>query len=71
MKQVLRAPPSSLSSSALLAAELVQTKYEDAYRGQVGGLYPFLTCALDTQNCQRVFDSVRDNVLLKRLRETF
>jgi len=43
-------------------------KYESVFDGHVGKLYVFDTNALDTENCKRVFDSVRDNVISSSLR---
>jgi len=44
-------------------------KYESVYDGRSSGkLYVFDTNALDTDNCRKVFDSVRDNVISSSLR---
>jgi len=39
----------------------IQKKYEKKFKGSQ--LYHFVTCAIDTENCKRVFDSVRDTVI--------
>jgi len=49
--------------------EYVQKKYEEAFNGSV--MYPYVTCALDTENCKRVFSAVKDNVLVKAVDENF
>lgn len=49
--------------------EYVQQKYEEAFNGSV--MYPYVTNALDTSNCQRVFTAIKDNVLFKNLEENF
>lgn len=46
----------------------IQDKYEKRYRGQTA-LYPYTTCAIDTENCERVFSAVRDTVLTGALEE--
>ena len=33
------------------------------YFGGSGGLYPFITCAIDKENCKRVFNAVRDEAI--------
>lgn len=43
----------------------VQQKYEEAFNGNI--MYPYVTNALDTENCNRVFSAIKDNVLFKRL----
>jgi len=49
--------------------EYVQQKYEEAFNGNV--MYPYVTNALDTSNCQRVFTAIKDNVLFKNLDQNF
>jgi len=49
--------------------EYVQKKYEEAFNGSV--MYPYVTCALDTENCKRVFAAIKDNVLVSNLDQNF
>jgi len=37
-------------------------KYEEQFGGNAR-LYVFVTCALDTENCRKVFDAVRDSIV--------
>ena len=53
----------------ILPARYVQQKYEEAFNGNV--MYPYVTNALDTSNCQRVFTAIKDNVLFKNLDQNF
>jgi len=46
----------------------IKDKYEKKYRGGTA-LYPYTTCAIDTQNCEKVFSAVRDTVLTGALEE--
>jgi len=39
----------------------IQAQYVEAFNGS--RLYPFVTCAIDTENCDRVFAAVRDTVI--------
>jgi len=39
----------------------IQSQYVEAFNGS--RLYPFVTCAIDTENCDRVFAAVRDTVI--------
>jgi len=41
--------------------EFIRKKYEEAFQG-VGQLFVYITCALDTRNCKRVFTAVKDTV---------
>jgi hypothetical protein len=51
------------------ALQYMSKKYEAVYDGHgPGKLYVFDTNALDTDNCRKVFDSVRDNVISSSLR---
>jgi len=51
------------------ALKYMSRKYEIIYDGHgPGKLYVFDTNALDTDNCKKVFDSVRDNVISSSLR---
>jgi len=56
-------------SSYEAGIEYVQKKYEEAFNGAV--MYPYVTCALDTENCKKVFNAIRDNVLLSNLDQNF
>eukprot|EP01128_Nolandella_sp_AFSM9_P005114 TRINITY_DN2427_c0_g1_i2.p1 TRINITY_DN2427_c0_g1~~TRINITY_DN2427_c0_g1_i2.p1 ORF type:complete len:386 (-),score=100.71 TRINITY_DN2427_c0_g1_i2:248-1294(-) len=49
--------------------EYVRQKYEEAFNGSI--MYPFTTNALDTENCSRVFESIKDNVLFQNLAQNF
>jgi len=44
------------------AISYLTKKYEDQYGGNAR-LYVFVTCALDTENCRKVFDAVRDSIV--------
>jgi len=50
------------------SVEFVKDKYEKKYRGETT-LYPYTTCAIDTQNCDKVFSAVRDTVLTGALED--
>lgn len=50
------------------SVKFIQDKYEKKYRGGTA-LYPYTTCAIDTQNCEKVFSAVRDTVLTGALEE--
>jgi len=39
----------------------IQNRYKRNFNGL--RLYPYVTCAIDTSNCKRVFDAVRDTVI--------
>jgi len=43
------------------SCEYIKAQYVDAFHGQ--RLYPFVTCAVDTDTCKRVFAAVRDTVI--------
>lgn len=43
----------------------IQDKYEEAFRGT--RLYPYATCAIDTENCARVFHTVQDTIVTSSL----
>jgi len=45
----------------------LQKRYEANFKG--GRLYPYVTCAIDTNNCKRVFTAVRDTVITAALNE--
>jgi len=49
--------------------EYVQKKYEEAFNGSV--MYPYITCALDTENCKRVFAAIKDNVIVQGVADNF
>uniref|UniRef100_A0A6B2L904 Uncharacterized protein n=1 Tax=Arcella intermedia TaxID=1963864 RepID=A0A6B2L904_9EUKA len=44
---------------------LVKSKYVENFHGN--RLYPYVTCAIDTGNCKRVFSAVRDTVITNAL----
>jgi len=50
------------------SVKYIQDKYEKKYRGS-SALYPYTTCAIDTQNCDKVFSAVRDTVLTGALED--
>jgi len=50
------------------AQKYMSSKYEEIYDNGPGKLYVFPTNALDTDNCKKVFDSVRDQVISSSLR---
>lgn len=43
----------------------IRMQYSDAFAGN--RLYPFVTCAIDKTNCEKVFASVRDTVITSAL----
>jgi len=43
------------------SCEYIKAQYIDAFHGN--RLYPFITCAIDKDNCQKVFAAVRDTVI--------
>jgi len=49
------------------AWKFMQRKYEDNFKGS--RLYPYVTCAIDTTNCKRVFTAVRDTVITAALND--
>jgi len=49
-----------------MAVNYISSKYEEVYEAK-GRLYVYVTCALDTQNCKKVFEAVRDNVIATSL----
>jgi len=38
-----------------------QSKYEECFSGKK--LYTFVTCALDTSNCEKIFDAIKESIL--------
>uniref|UniRef100_A0A6B2L7U7 Uncharacterized protein n=1 Tax=Arcella intermedia TaxID=1963864 RepID=A0A6B2L7U7_9EUKA len=48
--------------------EYIKWQYVEAFNGD--RLYPFVTCAIDTENCDRVFESVRDTVITHALTQS-
>ena len=49
--------------------DYIQQKYQEAFNGSI--MYPYTTNALDTENCNRVFSALKDNVLNDRLNLNF
>jgi len=47
------------------SCEYIKAQYVEAFNGN--RLYPFVTCAIDTENCDRVFAAVRDTVISQAL----
>jgi len=45
----------------------IQNRYKQNFKGS--RLYPYITCAIDTQNCKRVFTAVRDTVITGALND--
>lgn len=41
--------------------QFIRDKFEDKFSGF--RLYPYITCAIDTKNCERVFATVQDTVI--------
>lgn len=50
------------------SVRFIQDLYEKKYRGTTS-LYCYTTCAIDTENCEKVFSAVRDTVLTGALEE--
>jgi hypothetical protein len=49
------------------SCRFIQLRYEANFRG--GRLYPYVTCAIDTTNCRKVFTAVRDTVITGALND--
>jgi len=49
------------------SCDYVKQRYEEAFKGTK--LFTFITCALDTQNCQRVFSAVKETVITQALEQ--
>jgi GTPase SAR1 family protein len=47
------------------SCEYIKKQYIDAFDGSA--LYPFVTCAIDQGNCNKVFEAVRDTVISNQL----
>uniref|UniRef100_A0A6B2L9G3 Uncharacterized protein n=1 Tax=Arcella intermedia TaxID=1963864 RepID=A0A6B2L9G3_9EUKA len=47
------------------SCKYIQNKYLSRFKGQ--RLYPYITCAIDTGNCKRVFNALRDTVITSAL----
>lgn len=45
------------------SCEYIKHQYELAFNGAGGALYPFITSAVNTDSCERVFSAVRDTVI--------
>jgi len=45
--------------------DYIKKKYEEQFKGL--RLYVHVTCAIDTQNCKRVFSVVKDSILMNAL----
>jgi GTPase SAR1 family protein len=45
----------------------IQSRYQGNFKGT--RLYPYVTCAIDTSNCKKVFTAVRDTVITGALNE--
>ena len=43
------------------SCEYIKSQYIEAFHG--ARLYPFITCAIDKDNCRKVFSAVRDTVI--------
>jgi GTPase SAR1 family protein len=52
-------------SDSTKCCDFIRKKYEAVFRGSK--LYPYVTCAIDTENCRRVFTAVRDSVITNAL----
>jgi len=48
--------------------QYIRSKYLDKYSG-TPPLYIYETCAIDTNNCDKVFEAVRDSILLQALKD--
>jgi hypothetical protein len=45
--------------------KFLQKKYDDAFKGTL--LYRYVTCAVDRDNIQKVFESVKNTILIRKL----
>jgi len=59
--------PEEKGSSLEESIKYLQQKYHLNFKGL--RLYPYVTCAIDTSNCKRVFTAVRDTVITGALNE--
>jgi len=55
------------SKSFESSCNYIQNRYKQNFKGS--RLYPYITCAIDTQNCKRVFTAVRDTVITGALND--
>jgi len=58
--------PASDANDLDKSIAFIKARYEKNYIGS--SIYTYPTCAIDTQNCERVFAGVRDAILMKNLR---
>jgi len=47
------------------SVDFIKKRYEEQFKGS--RLYSQVTCAIDTQNCKRVFTAVKDTILMNAL----
>jgi len=59
--------PEDKGSSLEESIKFLQIRYQNHFKGL--RLYPYVTCAIDTSNCKRVFTAVRDTVITGALNE--
>jgi hypothetical protein len=45
--------------------KFLQQKYDNAFKGTL--LYRYVTCAVDRDNIQKVFESVKNTILIRKL----
>jgi len=62
VSQFFKEFPAEKAQDFEASVHFIQELYEKKYRGQTN-LYCYTTCAIDTQNCEKVFSAVRDTVL--------
>jgi len=59
-EQFEKDPANSQMDDYEKAWKYIAKQYQLHFAG--GSFYPFLTCALDTQQCQKVFDAIQDTI---------
>jgi len=59
--------PSDKGSSFDEGCKYIQEKYHANFKGS--RLYPYVTCAVDTNNCKKVFTAIKDTVITGALKE--
>jgi len=59
--------PDTIGTNFEEGCKYIQERYRSNFKGS--RLYPYITCAIDTSNCKKVFTAVRDTVITGALNE--
>lgn len=51
------------------ASEYIRAKFIDRVQNKKKAIYPFITCATNTENFKNVFSAVKDVVISKQIHE--